>query len=167
MDRFRNLCRFAAACVALTAVAAHGEQVTIERDTQLRAEPSLSAQGLATLKQGSRAELLDKRGVWVNVKSGNAAGWIFSFNVRYGERRAESAGDGFAAAGRMATRQQPSVVSTIGIRGLTEEDLQKASFNPAELRVLDGYMISKEAAEQQARTRGLSRTSVDYFEGRR
>ena len=141
------------------------EQVTVERDTPLRAGPSLSAQPGVTLKQGAKAEVTGRSGAWINVRSGEDSGWLFMFNVRYGERQPASAADSARAAGGLfGGRSSPGVVSTIGIRGLSEEDLQKASFNPAELKVLDGYAASKDAAEQQARVRGLTPVRVDYLE---
>ena len=141
--------------------AAGAETVTLERDVQLRAEPSLSAAAGATVKQGTRAELIEKRGVWINVKSSEAAGWTFTFNVRYGERQA---GSGDAGLGRVVSaRPTTQVTSTIGIRGLSEEDLQKATFNAAELQLLDGYAASKESAQQQARASALQPVNVDYF----
>jgi hypothetical protein len=154
-----------AAALLLWPALAGAETVVLERDVVLRTEPSLSAPAGIALKQGARAELVDKRSVWLNVKTAEGAGWVFVFNVRYGER--QSTGQGDAAAAARLGRQPVNVTSTIGIRGLSEEDLQKAAYNANEMAALDGYAASKDAAEQQAARAGLQPVRVDYFEERK
>ena len=163
MSRAATLASMICAGLLLAGTVA-AETVTLERDTQLRAEPSLSAPAGATLKQGARAELIEKRGVWINVKSADASGWLFVFNVRYGERQAGSGQGDAAAVGRLVSaRPVTGVTSTIGVRGLSEEDLQRASFNAAEMQLLDGYAATRESAEQQAGRGNLQPARVEYF----
>ena len=147
-----------------SAACASAEQVTVERDTQLRNEPSYFASTGTTLKQGTRAELIEKRGVWINIKAAEGSGWAFVFNVRYGERQGGSAQGDISAAGRMVSaRPVTSVTSTIGVRGLSEEDLKNASYNAAQMQMLDSYAASKEQAQQQAQASALQPVQVDYF----
>jgi len=167
MRRWYRLIRIILFAVVLPSIAANAaEMVTLERDTRLRAEPSPAAPGGATLKQGAKAELMDKRGVWIHVKSDGISGWLYTFDVRYGERQAGSGQGDAAAVGRFASAR-PATTATIGIRGLSEEDLQKASFNAGEMAQLDAYVASRQAAEQQASANSLQPVKVEYFEARR
>ena len=67
--------------VAWPALAA--EQVTVERDSALYAEPRTDASQVAQLKQGTTAEVVGKNGVWLNLRTAEGSGWMFSFNVRF------------------------------------------------------------------------------------
>lgn len=149
---------------AMMAAWAGAEPVTVERESALRAEPALGAATVATVRKGVRGESLGKSGIWVNIKTAEGTGWVFTFNLRYGERAAGS-GD-LAAAGRLVSgRPSTGVVSTIGIRGLSEEDLQKAAFNANEMRRLDAFAAPADAAQRRAEEAGLAAASVEYLEG--
>jgi hypothetical protein len=145
------------------AVSVRAEMITVERESSLRAEPSLGAATVATVRKGTRGESLGKSGIWVNIKTPDASGWVFTFNIRFGERAASSGSD-VAAAGRMVSRPSSGVVATIGIRGLSEEDLQKAAFNADEIRRLDGFAASSEASARRAQGAGLTAAKIDYLE---
>ena len=63
-------------------------------------------------------------------------------------------------------RTGPMVTSTIGIRGLDKEDLRQASFNADQMRQLDQFGASREAAQSQAGQSGLTPARVDYLGGK-
>ena len=60
---------------------------------------------------------------------------------------ASGAGVLAAASGRAGTGQ---VVSTTGIRGLSEEELKAAKFNESEVKTLEGYTLSADEGRQFA-----------------
>lgn len=155
-------CGFGLLLTSLAGVA-RAEPVVVERESALRAEPSLTASTIATVPRGARGTVTGRSGVWVNINTPEGSGWVFTFNVRFGER---SAADAVASGRGTAVRAKPGVVSTIGIRGLSEEDLQRASFNANEMRRLDAYAASPEAAAQRASAAGLSAYSIDYLEAK-
>jgi hypothetical protein len=62
------------------------------------------------------------------------------------------------ATGRSGTGQ---VVATTGIRGLTEEELKKASFNESEVKKVESFTVSQEAAKTFAAEGKLSVQKVD------
>jgi hypothetical protein len=146
------------------------QQVTIERDTPLHAEARTDAKVVARLKQGSSGEVVGKSGAWLNLKTPEASGWLFSFNVRFASAQSgaqSSSGGGDAVVGRLfGPRQQINVTSTMGVRGLEEEDLKQARLNPEQLKLLDQYAASKQDAEGNAQATGLSAVRVDYLDGR-
>lgn len=158
----------AAACLAGGSAAAQQQQVTLERDSPLYAEPRLDATQVTQLKLGATGEVIGKQGAWLNLKTAGGAGWLFSFNVRF-QSQPVAAGDSGAgsAAGRLfGPRRSVSVTSTIGIRGIEEEDLKQASFNAEQMKLLDGYVATKEAAERGARASGLAPVSVEYMDAK-
>jgi hypothetical protein len=63
-----------------------------------------------------------------------------------------------------APRQRVNVTSTIGIRGLGEEDLHQARFDSEQMRLLDQYAASKADAESCAQGSGLAAVQVDYLD---
>ena len=147
----------------LAAAPAAAQQFALERDSPLYAEPRLDAARVADLKQGIGGEVVGKQGAWINVKTSAGDGWLFSFNVRF-QSKGDTGDTGGPGLGRvLAPRQRVQVTSTIGVRGLDEQDLKQASFNAAELKLLDGYAVSKKVAEEGARAAGLQPEKLDYL----
>jgi hypothetical protein len=153
---------------ALTAASASAQPVTLERDSPLYAEPRLDAAQTAQLRQGAVGEVVGKQGGWLNLKTAAGIGWLFSFNVRFPSQKA---GNGESAAGSalgqvFGPRRSVSVASSIGIRGLEEEDLRQARFDAGQVKLLDDYAASKQAAEDAARAAGLASVTVEYLGAR-
>ena len=145
------------------------QQVTLERDSPLYAEPRLDTPQVTRLKLGATGEVVGKQGAWLNLKTPDGTGWLFSFNVRFQSQPASAGSTGATtAAGRLfGPRRNVSVTSTIGIRGIDEEDLKGASFNADQMKLLEGYAATKEAAEQKARASGLAPVSVEYMDAKK
>jgi len=161
--------RIMLATVLLAAASAAAQQVTLERDSPLYAEPRLDASQVTQLKLGATGEVIGKQGAWLNLKAPGGNGWLFSFNVRFPSQQASSGDSGAgSASGRLfGPRRSVSVTSTIGIRGIEEEDLKQASFNADQMKVLDGYVATKQVAERGARATGLAPVSVDYMDAKK
>ena len=75
---------FFACCLAVVArgQASAQEQAVLERDAALLTEPRNGAPVVAQLKQGTCAEVIARKGAWVNLRTASGAGWMFSFNMR-------------------------------------------------------------------------------------
>jgi len=154
----------ALAVTLLIAMPAAAQQVTLERDSPLYAEPRLESAQVSQLKQGASGEVIGKQGAWLNLKTTGGSGWLFSFNVRFQSQKAEGGDAGGSALGRVfGPRQNVNVTAAIGIRGLDEQDLKQASFSDSQMKLLDGYAASKQAAEDGARATGLAPEKVDYL----
>ena len=163
-------CSLLAALAAglLAAAPAAAQKVTVEQNTPLYSEPRMESSQVAQLQQGSAGEVIRKQGVWLNLKTAAGTGWLFSFSVRFETQGAEGSSGSGSALGRVfAPRRGPSVTSTIGVRGIEEEDLKGATFDAQQMKLLDGYAASKESAEKGARGAGLSRTSVEYLDAKK
>jgi hypothetical protein len=164
-----SICRLWLAVLALAAAGSVGaQQVTLERDSPLYSEPRLESAPVAQLKQGATGDVLGKQGGWLNLKTPAGTGWLFTFNVRFPSQKADAGDSGSGAAlGRVfGPRRSSSVTSSIGIRGLEEEDLKQAAFDAGQMKLLGGYAATKEAAEQAARGAGLAPARVDYLGGK-
>jgi hypothetical protein len=158
----------ALAVTLLIALPAAAQQVTLERDSPLYAEPRLEAAQVTQLKQGASGEVIGKQGAWLNLKTAGGSGWLFSFNVRFQSQKAEGGDGGGSALGRVfGPRQNVNVTAAIGIRGLDEQDLKQASFSDSQMKLLDGYVASKQAAENGARATGLAPEKVEYLGAKR
>ena len=75
--------RILLAAVLLAAAPVAAQQVTLERDSALYAEPRLDASQVTQLKLGATGEVIGKQGAWLNLKTPGGSGWLFSFNVRF------------------------------------------------------------------------------------
>jgi len=161
--------RMMLAAVVLAAAPAAAQQVKLERDSPLYAEPRLDASQVTQLKLGAAGEVIGKRGAWLNLKTPGGSGWLFSFNVRFPSQQAGCGDSGAgSAAGRLfGPRRNVSVTSTIGIRGIEEEDLRQASFNADQMKRLEGYAATRQAAERGARATGLTPVSVEYMDAKK
>ena len=91
-----------AACAAmLLAVGpAVAQKVTVEQNTPLYSEPRMESSQVAQLQQGATGEVIAKQGVWLNIKTAAATGWVFSFNVRFDSQAAEGSSGG-SSLGRL------------------------------------------------------------------
>jgi uncharacterized protein YgiM (DUF1202 family) len=154
------------ALAGLVAPAA-AQQVTVERDSELRAEARPDAAVVAKVKQGTTGEVTAKNGAWLNLKTAEGAGWLFSFNVRFaatGQAVGAAGGDASALGRVFGPRQNVNVTSTIGVRGIDKEDLKQANFNAEQMNLLDTYVSSKDSAASRARSTGLAATRVEYLD---
>lgn len=154
----------AALAAAFCAALAAAQQVTLERDSPLYAEPRLESAHVTQLKQGAVGEVVGRQNGWLNLKTPGGAGWLFSFNVRFPVQKAEGGESGSGLGRLFGPRRSLAVTSTIGIRGLEEEDLRQASFNAGQMKLLDGFAASKQAAEEGARATGLAPAKVEYLD---
>jgi len=150
--------------VMLIALPAAAQQVTLERDSPLYAEPRLEATQVTQLKQGASGEVIGKEGAWLNLKTAGGSGWLFSFNVRF---QSQKSGGGDGGGPMFGPRRNVNVTAAIGIRGLEEEDLKQASFNAGQMKLLNGYATTKQAAEERARAAGLAPEKVEYLGAKR
>ena len=146
------------------AASAAAQPVTLERDSPLYAEPRLESAQVTQLKQGATGEVVGKQNGWLNLKTLGGTGWLFSFNVRFPVQKAEGGESGSGLGQLFGPRRSVGVTSTIGIRGLDEEDLKSASFNDGQMKLLDGFAATKQAAEEGARAKGLAPAKVEYLD---
>lgn len=149
------------ALLAMPVVAA--EMGSVIRSDEIKVEPFRDAKTTATLSIGDKVEIVKKNGGWLQIKSTKGKGWVHMLNVRKGEMRKGSGELGGLlgmASGRAGTG---TVVSTTGIRGLDEVELQSAKYNETELNLLESYTINRTEAQVFATQGRLVARKFDYL----
>jgi hypothetical protein len=137
------------------------QQIVVERDSALHAEPSPAAAVIGTLKRGTPGQATTKKGPWLNVKTSAGSGWVLSFNVRFGPAQS-NAGDTSALGRVVGPRQQLNVTSTIGVRGIDSEALRQARFDEQQIQMLEKNRTTPEQAKASAAASGLKAVQVEY-----
>ena len=152
------------ALAALAAATAIAEPVVVDRDSTLHSKPDANAPVVANLKRGTTGDATARQGPFVNLKTSAGTGWILSFNVRYGG--GGTSGVDVSGVGNrvLGPQQKLNVTSTIGIRGIEKEDLQKAQFDAQQMALLEKYRASDAAAKAAAAGHGLRATEINYLD---
>lgn len=166
--------------VWMAAHAAGGEGLIV-RTAALKQSPSFSSKTLRELPPGARVRLEKRNGGWQQVSitpEAKIMGWVRSYQVRddieAGQdpliQNKETGGvlSGLSNLsrrtsglfGRREMEKNDGLVATIGVRGLSEEDLKNARPNPEELAKLDDYAAQTSAARQFAATGGLKSRKI-------
>ena len=162
-----------AASVALPALAQ--EPLTTNRSTELRSAPEDTASVIKQLAEKAQLQLLERKGAWSRVKSGNDSGWVRMMHLRGGATVAVDektpSGSWLArmerllsgSTGSSRTTNQRAQSATVGIRGFSREDVASAELNPAELAKLKRFQATDAAATRLANERRLAFHSVAYL----
>ena len=162
-----------AASVALSALAQ--EPLTTNRSTELRSAPEDTARIIKQLAEKAQLQLLERKGAWSRVKSGNDSGWVRMMHLRGGATVAVDektpSGSWLArmerllsgSTGSSRTTNQRAQSATVGIRGFSREDVASAELNPAELAKLKRFQATDAAATRLANERRLAFHSVAYL----
>ncbi|MGD8349872.1 MAG: hypothetical protein PVI79_11570 [Gammaproteobacteria bacterium] len=167
----------------LPAGAADNSGVVV-REARVYSEANASSAAVARLEAGTRVDIFSRAGGWKEIYSEQppATGWVRSYMVREGnyqpegESAAESDSRGFLAGLASLSRKASSFFSidrnstssgtaTIGVRGLSEEEIRTAKPDFAEFEKMDGYASGKKRARRFARQGELAAAKVPYISG--
>lgn len=157
---FRKLTLFAALLFwAFSNATIAAETGTAIKDDQLRAEPFTDAKTTAAVKRGETLTILKKQGVWLQVKNTKSTGWVKLLSVKRAGTSSTTASSSVLkqSSGRGGTGQ---IVSTTGIRGLSEDELKAAKFNETEIVSMESYTVSAKDAEQFAKAGQLKKVAL-------
>ncbi len=147
------------------------EPLLTNRATELRANPDDAAASLQSLAAQAKVQLLERRGAWSRVKTDTQTGWVRMMHLRGGvvieEARpaSKSTGGGFLSGfnrllGGSPQTNQRAQSATIGIRGLSPEELKTASPDAQALSAMKNLSSSKPDAEKFAKDGKLARADV-------
>lgn len=157
-----------AICLMLPLGAANVQAQTVEKGVALKAdkllaEPFADAKQAGTLAKGEAVTILKKTGGWYQVKGKGAQGWVRMLSVRRGEAAKGTAAKDVAAlsTGRAGTGQ---IVSTTGVRGLSEAELKAAKYDEKELMKAESFVVSKADAGKFAQMGKLEARAFNYLE---
>lgn len=159
-----------------------GEQGVIVREAPVYADASSSARRVGKIGAGTPVNIFARKGGWKEIFSEqeDLVGWVRSFQVREGnyapevEAGAEADSRGFlsglAAFSRKASRffsggssGSNSSTATIGVRGLSEEEIKSARPDPAEFEKMQGYSSDQQRMAQFRLDGRLSANEVEHL----
>lgn len=129
---------------------------TLARNEPLRAEARDDATTVQKLDKGAKVQVLFREGAWYRVDHGGQLGWVRLYWVRTGGAKVERAnaaparsiGNSIAAA--RARRNQGQITASLGVRGLSEEELKGAHYDAEQLAKLDKLAVDTAAAARFA-----------------
>ncbi len=170
---FLHLTRAALTSVLVsTAVCAIAQTETLQtkQAISLREQPSNSATTLANLPAGTSVTRLPQRsGPWMQVQTGTGqVGWVHLFELTASNASAP-ASNGLTGAlrglsgflNRGSTSGGTTVAtSTVGIRGLSKEDIQNAAPNTAAVDRLEQFRVDDAQARRYASERSLHAQAI-------
>lgn len=138
-----------------TGISIAAEQGSALKNDNLRSEPFADAKITGSLARGENLEIIKKQGAWLQVKSTKSSGWVRLLSVKRGAATStnQAAGVLAVASGRAGTGQ---VVSTTGVRGLSEQELKAAKFNEEEVKTLESYTLSADKGQAFAKAGNLN-----------
>jgi hypothetical protein len=146
-----------------------GEAAITKRATDLREAPGESGRSLASLPaQSPLTRLGERQGPWVRVRTeAGATGWLHLFDVGpatgAGANMASGALRGitnlFSKGGPSTAVTVPT--STIGVRGLSAEDLAQAQPNPAAVTQMEALRQNENQARAFASAASLRPVAVE------
>ncbi len=155
------------------AALADGDPGVLRRAAELRATPSASAQSLASLPaQAPVTRLAGREGAWIQVRTtAGQTGWLHLFDVG-SPGAAGSAGSAAGQAASSGLRGLTSLFSggsggttvpttTVGIRGLSAEDIANAQPDVAAVARMEGLRQSEAEARAFASSAPLKSQTVE------
>lgn len=138
------------------------EPATVIRATDLKKDPASDAATVAELAENAAVDALERKGGWTRVKAGAAEGWVKMLALRYSGTGAAKPGDsGVSQLFNVARTGSSGTQVTTGVRGLDAEQLANARPNAAELRKLQGFASTREAAAAFAAQGKLQSQSIE------
>jgi hypothetical protein len=151
--------------VLLTGAVWAADEGVMIKDETLRTSASSTGAGVGSVSKGAGVEILARQGGWTQIRHAGKTGWVRILSVRKGGASRTDAGAEVAGALAIGTtRYDPNrVTATAGLRGLNEEELRAARYDPAQLQRLDGYAVGAPEARQFANSGGLQARSVTYL----
>lgn len=144
-----------------------GETGYATRELELRAQPVAGAAVAGKVAAGEKFEIVGEEKAWVRIHAGAVNGWTLLFYVMKGDPPQNvSAGRTASELWNLGTdRSKGQITSTIGIRGIDEEQLRSAHFNAQELNRLESQAVTKEAGDAFAKEAGLEAKRVADLPG--
>lgn len=163
--------RFACMLASLMAAGmAQAESALTSRAAELQAQAQSDSATIATLPENARVDVLGRKGAWSQVKTANGqTGWVrmMSLKPEGGQQAAPAPANAnpLGALGSLLSAGRTSNTATVttGVRGLSEEDLQNAQANPAEVEKMQKFSADKNAAQAFADRSKLAPNKLDYL----
>jgi uncharacterized protein YgiM (DUF1202 family) len=157
--------------LSLAAAGAWAQQAFTNRATELKEQASPTARTLDSLAANTEVKVVSRGSGWTKVEAGGKAGWVNVFHLRFPATASSDSGgsllSGLSSAIGGRPKSQQAGIQTVGVRGLSPDELKNASPDAESLKRMQSYAADKAAAERFAREGKLADVKIDYNEGAR
>jgi hypothetical protein len=172
MSRFPQLVFGALFAVLMPLPVFAQEIVLTNRQTDLRATPDDGAPSLKSLAPQTSVKVVERKGPWTRVQLDMQLGWVRMMHLRGGvivgdnpSPAATSTGTSWMAGlnrlvGGPTKQDQRAQSATLGVRGLSAEDLRSASPDAQALNQMKSFAVTKSDAERYAQEARLATVTV-------
>jgi len=159
------------------------QQAIVVRQATVYANASSTAQKVGQVGAGTRVSIFSRKGGWKEIFSEEQAviGWVRSYQVREGnfapaaEIQTASDSRGFLSGLALFSRKASSFfksdsgstssgTATIGVRGLSEDEIRSAVADPAELEKMKQFASNQQRIDGFVRQGKLSPVTIPHIE---
>ena len=147
--------------------AAWAENATLTRASDLKAKPFTDAPTVISLPEQSKVQIVGNEGGWTQIRSADGkTGWVRLLNVRPDSKGDSGAGvgKGIASLGNVVRTGTTGSTATTGVKGISQDDLSRATPNFQELKRMNESKVSSREGERYASSNRLKARNVDYLE---
>ncbi len=139
---------------------------TLLKESELKDKPFIDAKTVTRLPKQTAVTILERNGGWFRIQAAKKSGWVRMLNVKVTAGAQNlSSGTDLRQAATLATGRAGTgnVVSTSGLRGLSEEELRTAKPDYAQFDKLNSFGVDKNSASTYAKQNGLTSRPVPYL----
>ncbi|WP_019615686.1 SH3 domain-containing protein [Psychromonas ossibalaenae] len=152
----KNLLIIVAVNLLFSTFSASAQQASTIIDAHLKTSPSIRSESIEFLKTDTSVIILERQGGWYRVETfPQLQGWLKMLWLRYSVTGTSDNGFSLLTEGGGVT------VAT-GIRGLSEEELEKGQGDPYAVNTLERFTVSPEQAKAFAKAGGLKKKHLPY-----
>ena len=164
-------------CLTISNVAA--EAATVVSNSSLYQRPSIQSSIIQQIEAGTTANIDSRLGGWKQISVNDISGWVRSYQVRAGnyshikqEKKSGGFFSGLASLSRKASGLFTSNnkkgysfqnTATIGVRGLSEEQIKNAKADLNELKKMDTFRSSRKNTKKYAQQGHLKAIKVSHM----
>lgn len=166
--------------IIFTVSSVSAETATIVTDSSLYQRPSMQAGVIRYLEAGTAVDINSRLGSWKKISiNDDLSGWVRSYQVRTGDFttiKQEQGSGGFISGLASLSRKVSGLFSnnnkkdysfqptaTIGIRGLSEEQIKNAKADLNELKKMESFRSNKKNTRKYARKGNLKAIKIRHM----
>ena len=156
---------FGGLLLAIGSVASAVEQGRASINSVIRSQPQNSAEVVGPLKQGELVTIQMRSTNWMKVRTpGQHVGWVNMLSVKLESKGWRQRTSGFFrwfGSDSSGSDSASTESITVGIRGISEEDLANAKPNYPALAELDSFQVDRATAQAHGRDQKLVARRVE------
>ena len=148
-----------ALCNFLFISSLQAQQAVTMKDVELKSTPSVKSETVKKLKADSGVTIIGRQGGWYHVEVPvEQKGWLKMLWLRFPNTAKEQ------GTLDLLAQSASGVTVATGIRGLSDEELEKGKGSPFAMSNLDRFVVSPEQAQAFAEAGGLQKKTIPYVD---